>query len=146
MFFWNSLAFMIQRMLAIWSLVPLPFLNPAWISGSSWFMYCWSLAWRLYYIIPASVNTLYAPKFNIFKTYYLFPLSYSGFNKLHSPNCLDIWIIGDSSLSLPNPLYSIPSDKQLLKHFQFYLPFFHTSFIYHLLPSNSFPASGLILL
>ena len=44
MFFWNSLAFsMIQRMLAIWSLVPLPFLNPAWISGSSWFRYCWSL-------------------------------------------------------------------------------------------------------
>ena len=27
----------IQRMLAIWSLVPLPFLNPAWTSGSSWF-------------------------------------------------------------------------------------------------------------
>ena len=37
---------MIQRMLAIWSLVPLPFLKPAWTSGSSWFMYCWSLAWR----------------------------------------------------------------------------------------------------
>ena len=36
MFFWNSLAFsMIQRMLAIWSLVPLPFLKPAWTSGSS---------------------------------------------------------------------------------------------------------------
>ena len=48
MFFWNSLAFsMIQRMLAIWSLVPLPFLNPAWTSGSSQFMYCWSLAWRM---------------------------------------------------------------------------------------------------
>ena len=31
MFFWNSLAFsMIQRMLAIWYLVPLPFLKPAW--------------------------------------------------------------------------------------------------------------------
>ena len=45
---WNSLAFlMIHRMLAIWSLVPLPFLNPAWTSGSSWFMYCWSLAWRI---------------------------------------------------------------------------------------------------
>ena len=30
MFFWNSLAFsMIQQMLAICSLVPLPFLNPA---------------------------------------------------------------------------------------------------------------------
>ena len=36
MFFWNSLAFsMIQRMLAIWSLVSLPFLKPAWTSGSS---------------------------------------------------------------------------------------------------------------
>ena len=38
---------MIQRMLAIWSLVSLPFLNPAWISGSSWFTYCWSLTWRI---------------------------------------------------------------------------------------------------
>ena len=48
MFFWNCLAFyMIQQMLTIWSLVPLPFLNPAWTSGSSWFMYCWSLAWRI---------------------------------------------------------------------------------------------------
>jgi len=37
MFFWNSLTFsMIQQMLAIWSLVPLPFLKPAWTSGSSW--------------------------------------------------------------------------------------------------------------
>ena len=48
MFFWNSLAFsMILQMLAIWSLVPLPFLNPAWTSGSSQFKYCWSLAWRI---------------------------------------------------------------------------------------------------
>ena len=38
---------MIQWMLAVWSLVPLPFLNPAWTSGSSRFMYCWSLAWRI---------------------------------------------------------------------------------------------------
>ena len=46
-FFWNSLAFsMIQWMLAVWSLVPVPFLNPACTSGSSWFKYCWSLAWR----------------------------------------------------------------------------------------------------
>ena len=36
---------MIQWMLAIWSLVLLPFLNPAWIPGSSW--YSWSLAWRI---------------------------------------------------------------------------------------------------
>ena len=34
-------------MLAIWSLIPLPFLKPAWTSGSSQFMYCWSLAWRI---------------------------------------------------------------------------------------------------
>ena len=47
--FWgNSLAFfMIQWMLAIWSLVPLLFLNLACTSGSSWFMYCWNLAWRI---------------------------------------------------------------------------------------------------
>ena len=46
--FWKSLAFsMIQRMLAIWSLAPLPFLNPVWPSGSSQFTYCWSLAWRI---------------------------------------------------------------------------------------------------
>ena len=46
--FWNSLAFlMIQRMLAIWSLVLLPFLNPAWTSGISQFTYHWSLAWRI---------------------------------------------------------------------------------------------------
>ena len=25
----------------------LPFLKPTWTSGSSWFMYCWSLAWRI---------------------------------------------------------------------------------------------------
>ena len=49
MFFWNSLVFsMIQQMLVIWSLVPLPFLNPAWTSGSSQFMYHWSPAWRIY--------------------------------------------------------------------------------------------------
>ena len=26
---------------------PLPFLNPAWTSESSWLMYCWSLAWKI---------------------------------------------------------------------------------------------------
>ena len=36
---------MIQRMLAIWSLVPLPFLKAAWTSGISCFLYHWSLAW-----------------------------------------------------------------------------------------------------
>ena len=39
LFFW--------QMLAIWFLVPLPFLKPVWTSASSQFMYCWSLAWRI---------------------------------------------------------------------------------------------------
>ena len=48
MFFWNVLAFyMIQWMLAVWSLVLLPFLNPTRTSGSFRFTYCWSLAWRI---------------------------------------------------------------------------------------------------
>ena len=48
MFLWNSLDFsVIQQMLAIWSLIPPPLLNPAWTSGSSLFTYCWSLAWRI---------------------------------------------------------------------------------------------------
>ena len=48
LFFWNSFGFlMIQQMLAIWSLVHLPFLNPTWTSGGSRFMYYWSLAWRI---------------------------------------------------------------------------------------------------
>ena len=34
-------------MLAIWPLVPLPFLNPAWTSGSSQFMYFWHLTWSI---------------------------------------------------------------------------------------------------
>ena len=48
MFFWYSVVFsMIQWMFTIWFQVPLPFWNPAWISGSSWFTYCWSLAWKI---------------------------------------------------------------------------------------------------
>ena len=35
----------------MWLLVLLPFLNPAYTSGSSWFTYCWSLAWRILSII-----------------------------------------------------------------------------------------------
>ena len=46
--FWICFAFsMIQQMLALWYLAPLPFVNPAWTSGSSRFMYYWSLNWRI---------------------------------------------------------------------------------------------------
>ena len=52
MFSCNSIAFsVIQWMLTIWSLVPLPVLNPAWTSGNSQFTYYWSLAWRILSII-----------------------------------------------------------------------------------------------
>ena len=52
MFFWNSLDFsMIQWILAIWSLVPLSFLNPVWTSRSSCFTCYWSLPWRILSII-----------------------------------------------------------------------------------------------
>ena len=43
----NKAFSMILWILVIWSLVPLPFLKPAWTSGSSQFTYCWSLAWRI---------------------------------------------------------------------------------------------------
>ena len=56
-FFWNFLAFsMIQWILAIWSLVPLPFLNQAWTSESSQFMYCWSLTWRIIWDWNANIE------------------------------------------------------------------------------------------
>ena len=64
MFFWNSLAFsMIQQMLAIWSLVPLPFLKPAWTSGSSWFTYFWSLTCRILSItlLACEMSTMVFP-------------------------------------------------------------------------------------
>ena len=48
MFLWNFLAFSrIPWMLAIWSLVPLSFLNLVCEYGSSQFTYCWSFAWRI---------------------------------------------------------------------------------------------------
>ena len=60
MFFWNSLAFsMIQEMLAIYSLVPLPFLKPPLTSGILHFTYCWSLAWRILIITSMWKNVIW---------------------------------------------------------------------------------------
>ena len=50
---------------------PLPFLRPAWRSGSSWFMYCWSLAWRILSTLY-SLSTIYLPCL-------FFPLNYEVF-------------------------------------------------------------------
>ena len=49
---------MIQWMFAIWSLVALPFLNPACTSESSWFPYCYTLAWRVLSITFTSMSLL----------------------------------------------------------------------------------------
>ena len=62
-------------MLLVWSLVLLSFLNPAWTSESSLFMYCWILAWRIVNItllafemsaiIPKFEHSLVLPFFGI---------------------------------------------------------------------------------
>ena len=51
---------MIQWMLAISFLVPLPFLNATWTCGISCFTSCWSLTWRILSITlsPCEVTTM----------------------------------------------------------------------------------------
>ena len=96
MFFWISLAFsMFHQMLTIWSLVPLPFLNPAWTSGSSWFTYCWSLAWRVMSIILLVFSLIYWHKFFQHST----SMSFSSNVKGKNPSAL---IVPGVSLSLIN--------------------------------------------
>ena len=118
-FCFNSLAFsMIQWMLAIWSLGPLPFLKPAWTSGISQLMYCWSLGWRIlsvnllayenYAIVWQFEHSLALPFFGIgMKTDLLYSCDY----------CWVFWIcwhiecrtFTESSLSIWNSLTGIPS-------------------------------------
>ena len=88
---------MIQQILAIWSLVPLPFLNPAWTSGSSQFMYCWSLAWRILSI------TLY--------------FHYLGNSKSFRSSVPGIWDKGQtcSLLFNKNKLWKLPSQLTEIK-------------------------------
>ena len=64
---------MIQQTLAIWSLVLLPFLKPAWTSASSQLTYCWSLAWRILSI------TLLACEMNAIVQQFEHPLALSFF-------------------------------------------------------------------
>ena len=52
-------------MLAVWSLVPLPFLKPAWTCGSSWFTYCWRLALRILSITLVACEMSAIPFFGI---------------------------------------------------------------------------------
>ena len=99
MFFWSSLAFsMIQWMLAIWSLVPLPFLNAACVSGSSRFICCWSLAWRILRI------TLLLPLLSHFSCVRLCATPSLGFSRLEH------W----SGLPFPSPMHK--SEKWKWSH------------------------------
>ena len=88
MFFWNSLAFlMIQRMLAIWSLVSLPFLNPAWTSGISLFTYCWSLAWRI-----LSITLLVWDECNCAVVWAFFGIAFLGMKTDLFQSCSHCWV------------------------------------------------------
>ena len=83
MFLWHFLGFsMIQRMSAIWALVPLPFLNALWTSRSSQFMYCWSLAWRI-----LSITLLVCSRW--VQVFFLFPHHCSRWLSLE----LTLWLI-----------------------------------------------------
>ena len=59
---WGMLAWVliIQWTAAFWSLVPLPFLNPACTSGSLLFRYFWNLAWRILSItlLPCEMSAI----------------------------------------------------------------------------------------
>ena len=82
MFFWNYLAFsVIQQMLANLIFVPLPFLNPACTSRSSWYMYLGSqsLAWRILNItlLACGMSTIV-----VCTRYCLFPSRVSGWYRV----------------------------------------------------------------
>ena len=62
-----------QWMLAVWSLVRLPFLKPAWTSGSLQFTYCWSLTWRiLIYIQQLYIHTYICNNYDIYIYIYIY--------------------------------------------------------------------------
>ena len=89
-------SFVIQWMLAIWPLVPLPSLNPACISGSSKFTYYWSLAWRILSITSLVCEMSATVHVNIlwnclwdWNEKWLFPFSRS---LLSFPNLLEYWV------------------------------------------------------
>ena len=78
-------------MSAIWSLVPPPFLNPAWTSGSSQFTYCWSLSWRIFSI------TLLACEMNAIVLYFehslALPLFGIGMKTDLFQACVHCWVV-----------------------------------------------------
>ena len=69
---------MTKQLLAIWSLVLLPFLNPGRTSGCSQFMYCWSLPWRILSI--TLLACLYILSMQILTFFLVLLCSYSVFS------------------------------------------------------------------
>ena len=65
----------------------IPFLSPAWTSGISWFMYCWSLAWRIL------SNTLLTCEMNAIVQWFEHSLTLSFFEiRMSFPNLLAYWV------------------------------------------------------
>ena len=130
MFFWHFFAFsMIWWMLMIWSLIPLPVLNPAWTYGISWCTYHWSLAWRILSIILLACemtaivwqleHSLTLPFFGIgIKT--PFPVLWPGKVLLTFPNLLSYWVQHlNRSFCMINIILHIINIKQNIQSFQF---------------------------
>ena len=81
---------MIQQMLAIWSLVALWFLNPAWTSGSSQFTKCWSLAWRILSITLLGWET--SAIVQLFEHSLVLPVLRSGMRIDLFETCVHCWV------------------------------------------------------
>ena len=86
----------------IWSLVPLPFPNPAWTSGSSQFMYCWSLSWRMLSIYFASMWSEVAQSCPTLCDPMVCSLSASSVHGIFQARILE-WVAIAFSRDLPHP-------------------------------------------
>ena len=109
---------MIQWMLAIWSLIPLPFLKPAWTSGSSQFMYCWSLAWRILSITllacDNSMNWLISSSLQWYESPRKSPLDCKEIKPVH-PKGDQSWVfIGRTDVEAETPMLWPPDAKSWL--------------------------------
>ena len=109
---------MIQQILAIWSVFPLPFLNPIFTSGIFQIMYCWSLTWRILSItlllcemsaVVHSLNVLSHCLVWNWNEIWPFPVLWQ---LLSFPNLLAYWVqhfysiisqIWNSSTGIPSP-------------------------------------------
>ena len=105
-------------MLTIWSLVPLPFLNPAWTSGSSPFTYSWSLAWRILSVtlLACEMSAIYGVEHSL-----ALPFSGIGMKTDLFQSCGNCWVFricwhteystlaaaSFSSAGIPSPLLAL---------------------------------------